>query len=143
MSNVTGRPHGFTPELKEKAVKYVNRPLFETYYKETVIGQSIQQVAHQRPTWMSVAGLALELDVTRQTIYNWADKNHESFNSEFFYIFEQLHKKQELMLEMHALRGDYKENYAKFLAANLTKYKERKEAEQEHNFNITLNYKDE
>lgn len=138
MSYVTGRPHGFTSELKQKALDYVNQPLFETYSKEVATNSGVQVVNLQRATWLSVAGLAVELNVARQTIYNWADEKHDSFNPEFLDIFEQLHKKQELMLEIHALRGDYKEGFAKFLASNLTKYKERREEQQTANITITL-----
>ena len=131
------RPSKVTPELLEKALKYVNCPLFETYQKEIVVKDQIQVINLERPSWISVAGLAVELGVARSSIYNWADKNHDSFNQSFLDIFEQLHKKQELMLEIHGLRRDYDSGFAKFLAANLTKYKDKQEVD--HNQKISIN----
>ena len=125
--NLGGRPHGLTPELLEKAKQYVNKPLFETYQKEVVVKDQIQVINLERPNWVSVAGLACELDVWRATIYNWADKKHASFSQEFLDIFEALQKKQEMLLEYHALTKGYDGGFAKFLACNLTKYKEKRE----------------
>jgi predicted DNA-binding protein YlxM (UPF0122 family) len=125
--NLGGRPHGLTPELLEKAKQYVNKPLFETYQKEVVVKDQIQVINLERPNWVSVAGLACELDVWRKTIYNWSDKNHASFSEEFLHIFEALQKKQEMLLEYHALTKGYDGGFAKFLACNLTKYKEKRE----------------
>lgn len=125
--NPEGRPHGFTKELKEKALAYVNQPLFETYSKEVIVKDSIQVINLERPVWISVAGLAIELDVHRSTIYNWANKKHKSFNQEFFDIFEKLQRLQELLLEYHGATRGYDSGFAKFLASNLTKYKEKVE----------------
>lgn len=138
-----GRPSSFTPELKKKAIKYVSQPLFETYQKEIVVKDQIQVINCERPTWLSVAGLAIELNVHRSTIYNWSDKNHSSFNKEFFDIFENLKKKQELLLEYHGATRGYDSGFARFLASNLTKYKEKIENHNINEHKITIDKQDE
>ena len=140
---VTGRPHGLTEEVIEKARKYTNMPMFETYSKEIVVKDQIQVINLERPTWLSVAGLAIELDVHRSTIYNWADKKHASFSQVFFDIFEQLKKKQEMLLEYHGLTRGYDSGFSRFLASNLTKYKDKVESTVETTQKIELAYKKE
>ena len=137
-----GRPHGFTEELEKIALEYVNKPLFETYQKEIVVKDQIQAINLERPNWVSVAGLAIELNVARKTIYNWADKKHNSFSQEFLHIFELLQKKQEIFLEYHGLTRNYDSGFAKFLASNLTKYKEKVEVQQSGEIKINIDKDD-
>jgi hypothetical protein len=138
-----GRPSKLTPELLEKARKYVDKPLFEQATREVVVKDQIQVQNFERPSWVSVAGLAREINVSRSSIYSWADKKSPDFSEEFLDIFEELHKNQELLLEYHGATRGYDSGFAKFLASNLTKYKEKKEISHEiTNHKIDLSYSD-
>jgi hypothetical protein len=120
-----GRPSKLTPELLEKARKYVDKPLFEQATREVVVKDQIQVQNFERPTWISVAGLACEIDVARSSIYAWADQKSDFYSEEFSDIFEALQKRQELLLEYHGATRGYDSGFAKFLASNLTKYKDK------------------
>ena len=91
---MTGRPSKFTPELLEKALDYVDN---HEQYGDVV---------------PSHAGLASEIDITRATLYAWAnDKEKQAFSD----ILDKCNKKQERMLLSGSLRGDMNANIAKLM----------------------------
>ena len=73
-----------------------------------------EQYASKRIKLPTIEGLALELDINRDTIYEWS-KEH----SEFSDIIEKLRKKQADMLINYGLSGDYNPTISKVL---LTKH---------------------
>ena len=85
-----GRPSKYTPELVAKAREYADNN-------------------HDFPM---VAELALELDISRETIYAWAaDPDKRDFSD----IVEKLMAKQEVKLAKGALMGDYNAGFAKMM----------------------------
>lgn len=136
------RPTKCTPELLEKAEQYVSRPMFEVAQKEVLGARGVEIINFERASWASISGLAVHLEVHRTSLYNWADKNHASYDEKFFYIFSKLKQKQELLLEFHGLTGGYNAGFSKFLASNLTDYKERVQVESS-GIEVKLNYKKE
>jgi hypothetical protein len=140
--NSAGQPSKCTPERLKAARVYINKPLFETYQKEVLTKEGIEVINLERPTWVSVAGLSIELDVARKTIYNWSNPDHPSFNEEFLHIFESLAKRQELLLEYHGLTKGYDAGFAKFIATNITRYKDKKEAEVNGDIKIVIDKSD-
>lgn len=122
-STHTGRPTLYSKEMQEKADKYLDFPLFETYSKEIVVKDQIQVINAERPNSIpSISGLALHLGVHRETLYNWGKKH-----CQFFDTLETLKQKQEHFLEYHGLTRGYDSSFAKFLAINVTKYKDKVE----------------
>lgn len=61
----------------------------------------------------SVAGLACVLDVTKKTLYNWADKNKE-----FLHALERIAQKQEKLCLSGGLSGDFNSTITKLLLGN-------------------------
>jgi hypothetical protein len=91
-----GRPTKLTPEILEKAKAYVNG------------GYLVDELV---PT---VAGLSLNIDIRRSTVYEWAKENKD-----FSDIVEKVMASQEHGLIKGALGGDYNSTIAKLL---LTKH---------------------
>ena len=89
-SKQVGRPTKYTPELIEKARKYADNN-------------------HDFPM---IAELALELEVSRDTIYAWA---LEPDKKDFSDIIEKVMAKQEVKLAKGALKGDYNAGFAKMM----------------------------
>ena len=85
--NKVGRPFTIDDKLLEKARHYIEN--FNTVYGDEI------------PT---VAGLACELGVTRQTIHEWARNNADE---EFSYIFKALGQSQERTLVNKGLTGKF------------------------------------
>jgi len=93
------RPTKYNEEIQKLADEYISMPLFETYKIQKVVRDEVVDVELQRPSGIpSVAGLALKLDVTRKTIYNWGEDE-----SKFLYTLEKLNEKQKDFLLYHGL----------------------------------------
>lgn len=96
-----GRPSKLTPELLEKAREYL-KPTFEL------------------PT---IEALALELDISRDTLYQW-----ENEDKEFSYILGKLRLLQANKLIQKGVKGEYNAPIAKML---LTKHGYVEKSEQD------------
>ena len=92
MAHAGGRPTKITPELVEQAKRYLV-PSFDL------------------PT---IEGLALELDVSRDILYDWEEKNDE-----FSYILSKLRLLQANKLIQKGVKGEYNSTIAKMM---LTKH---------------------
>jgi hypothetical protein len=119
-----GRPSKYNEEIQKKADKYASVELYSKKIIEKVFqGAKIPieiDVPNSVPT---VAGLALELGISRETVYDWARKI-PSFSD----TLQKIKLKQEAFLVHHGLLGGYDGNYAKFLAINMTDYKDKVES---------------
>jgi len=128
-NNKVGRPSSYTPEIQAIADDYVNG--WDLYKEIKNSDGSVTTVVNAIP---SVAGLALTLGVHRSTIYNWIkDKNRQ-----FLDTLEIIKQKQEVFLIHHGLTRGYDSGFAKFLAINVTDYKDKVEQTIDHK-NIQIN----
>ena len=83
-----GRPSKYTPELLEKAHKYVAGDFY-----------------HYGAQFPSHTGLALYLDIRKPTLYAWAQ---EEGKEEFSNLLEQILEIQHEMLVGHGVTGEFK-----------------------------------
>ena len=94
-----GRPTLYTPELIDKACEYLE--VYEKELKEAI---------------PSIAGLAVYLHISRETVHTWAkDEGKEEFSD----ICKELMAKQELKLSSKGLTGDFNSTITKLM---LTKH---------------------
>lgn len=91
------RPTDYTPELVEKAREYV-----EKHYTEHRFGEKLSMP--------SIADLALELGVHRDTIYSWS-KEHEEFSD----ITSRLMTLQEVTLSENGLTKRFDSGLTKLM----------------------------
>lgn len=120
-----GRPSIYGDEILEKAQKYLDDITLTRIVETKVSGKfgkttTEKEVPNSIP---SIAGLALTLKVNRDTIYDWEKKFKE-----FSDILSQLRLKQEHFLIHHGLTDGYNSNFAKFIATNVTKFRDKQEA---------------
>ena len=94
---ITGRPSKLTDALIEKAAKYAN----SDYMTQSEVIPTIE-------------GLAVYLDVSRSTIYNWKTENRE-----FLDILDGLMARQAKELFSNGLTGDFNPTITKLI---LTKH---------------------
>lgn len=92
------RPTDYTPELLEKAKAYLER------------------AKENKDFYPSIAELALELDLARKTIYDWASQEEKK---EFCNIVDDILALQEVRLSENGLMGKYNPTIAKLM---LTKH---------------------
>ena len=94
MSNCVGRPTKYSAELLEKAQHYLDN--YEEH--EEVIPSAV--------------GLALVLDITRTTLYDWAkDEDKKVFSN----ILDNINKKQEQILLKNGLTNQFNSNITKLV----------------------------
>lgn len=86
-------------------------------YNEKTILKAEKYIANCKDTPTKVnlptaEGLARVLDVTRRTLYNWADEHED-----FLHILEKLNQEQVVRLINNGLSGKYNSNIAKLVLA--------------------------
>jgi hypothetical protein len=120
-----GRPTKYCEEILHLAQEYINKPFFETVTKDVPTKNGIETVAYERPNGIpSIAGLAVCLKVSRETIYRWSEKH-----SDFCDTLEELKVKQKEFLLYHGLTKGYDSSFAKFVSVNMTDMSDKKEVE--------------
>jgi hypothetical protein len=82
------------------------------------------------------AGMAVELDVGKKTLYNWADEHPE-----FLHTLSRLQDKQEKMLAGGALTSEFNATIAKLMLHNHG-YSDKAEIEQKQEISIIEVQKD-
>ena len=110
--NTVGRPSKYNEEIQKIADDYVDN--WKLYME---VGSDM--VINSIP---SIASLALELKVHRDSIYEWEKDNSKC---QFSDTLERLRQKQESFLIHHGLTKGYDSGFAKFMAINITKYRDK------------------
>jgi len=119
-ANPVGRPTLYNQEIQDRADKYINDWELYKEIKEKANPEKVMMIVNAIP---SIAGLALELGVHRSTIYKWVEAKH----SKFIDTLEIIQQKQEVFLIHHGLTKGYDAGFAKFLAINVTSFKDKVE----------------
>jgi hypothetical protein len=114
-SNPVGRPTIYTEQIQLLADTYINE--WELYKVNTDEDGNITRSVNSIP---SIAGLSLTLGIHRATVYLWA-KKHDLFID----TLEVIQQKQEIFLMHHGLTKGYDSGFAKFMAINVTKYRDK------------------
>ena len=103
-----GRPTKYTPEMCGKVDEYL-RINKDTYEEDRL-----------RVKLPTKEGFALFIDITKRTLYNWADEHKE-----FFHALEKIEKVQHERLLNSGLAGEYNSTIAKLILSSNHNYKER------------------
>lgn len=111
-----GRPTKLTPELVDQAKAHL-----ATF--DVTVGTLL-------PT---VEGLALELHVSRDTVYEWAKDNQE-----FSDIVNELKSRQAQKLIQNALQNRYNPTIAKLILSGKHGYVEKSEVDQHHSGEVSF-----
>jgi len=107
----SGRLSTWTPEYSKSAEAYI----------QSFIDQTREEDGYNAQVLPSIAGLALELNVSRSTLYSWANNEETGFSG----ILGRLNKLQEGFLLNNGLNGKYNSAIAK-LVLGKHGYKEEK-----------------
>lgn len=95
MANPVGRPSLLTPELKAKAVEYLNN------------------FSEQGDVIPSTAGLACWLGISKASVYNYGEQDEE-----FLATLEAIQAKQESLTLNNGMTGVFNSTIAKLVLAN-------------------------
>lgn len=112
---MAGRPTKLTPALVKKAKQFVDRR------------------AADRMLLPTVEGLALELGISRETVYDWASKG-----GEFSDIVNDLKAAQGEKLMQYSLAGKYNPTIARLILSGKHGYVEKSEVDQNVKGDVTF-----
>lgn len=121
---ITGRPTKLTDEIVQKALDYVFVNKEDEGAGWTADGSVI-------PT---IEGLAIYLQINRDTLYDWAEKNND-----FSDILDEVKKQQASMLINLGLSGKYNSTITKLMLSKHG-YTEKTEVDQNIKAEITGEY---
>ena len=116
MAHAGGRPPKYGPGMIEKAQQFLDSCVDE----EREIMNADKLTTRLVVNIPTIAGLALHLGVSRDTIQVWG-KEHK----EFSVIYEKLVGEQERRLNQKGLSGDYNSRFAQFLLSAKHGYREK------------------
>ena len=117
--NPVGRPSKYNKDIQKAADDYVDN---WNLYLEIKSKENPESVTHVINSIPSIASLALELNVHRDSIYEW---EKDDSKRQFSDTLERLRQKQEAFLIHHGLTKGYDSGFAKFMAINITKYRDK------------------
>lgn len=124
-----GRQSEYLPEYADLLIKFFDRPVTETIQVERITksGEVVTlnvEVAAKLPT---IEGFCRSLLISKQTFFNWTKSNPE-----FMDAYNIVKPIQADILFHNSLAGRYKENFAKFMAVNITDYRDKVEQNVTH-----------
>lgn len=125
----TGRPTSYTEEVLEKAWEYI-----EIHNEK----RAVDELDEYFP---SIVGLALYLQVSKSTVYDWAKSEGKE---EFSYIVNAINAQQEKSLTQNGVAGAYNPIITKLLLSKHG-YAEKQEVESTNtnlNQNVEIDKKD-
>lgn len=135
MAHAGGRPTDYNDQTCIKAQEYLDSCVDEEYSRiKSEGGASTSYDNYIRVKLPSIAGLAMFLDVTRATIYDWKEKYPE-----FLYILDKILAAQEQKLLEGGMSGLYNSTISKVI---LTKhgYVDKVEEKQELSGGLTIGW---
>ncbi len=123
-----GRKTDYSEKTLVRANGYIDAcgEIYDVKERPTVKDGKVHEETYVKPKIKlpTVEGLALELDVHRDTLYEWA-KQHPLFSD----TLEKLKKKQAEMLMQYGLSGDYNPAIAKLILSANHGMKEKTETD--------------
>lgn len=121
----TGRPSKLTPALIKQAEKY------------------LVDCDGERKPLPTVEGLALRLNIARETVYDWSrtvedDEEADELRAAFSDIVSDLKSAQAEKLMQHSLTNRYNATIAKLILSGKHGYVEKSEVDQNVNGNVSF-----
>ncbi len=126
MAHAGGRPTKYEGEITVKKVdEYLSTCVDEIeIFEKTVGDKSVSYERILKTNIPSVAGLAIYLDLSKDTIYQWAKEYPE-----FSYALEKVSRLQEHKLINGSVAGTYNPTISKLMMSSNHGYKEKTESD--------------
>lgn len=133
------RPTDYTDEMPQKLMDHFSIPLYKEVIEEIASGGRVVQVkklkANSMPTFER---FAVNIGVTHNTLRNWG-----AAHPEFLSAYNACKDIQKEFIVEHGMNNNYNAGFAKFVAINVTDFKDRVEHDisDEAKNTLKLNYK--
>jgi hypothetical protein len=131
--NPVGRPSKYTDEMPQKLMDFFNVPLDREVAREIPTKDGVTTIIETKPGRLpTVEGFCASIPISKSTFHDWVKANPEFRNA-----LGKCKQMQMQHLITHALEGTYNANFAKFLAQNISEYRDKIETVNE-NKNIEI-----
>lgn len=117
-----GRPTDYTDKVIPKTMEYIKKCEDEIYIFQKMSGKTDGFEEKVRVNLPSIAGLALHLEVSRDTVYEW-----EKYYPKFSDTLMRIRALQEQMLISGGLSGKYNPLITKLILSTNHGYSEKKD----------------
>lgn len=125
MARGRGRPPKYRKEFADKLLQF-----FEAH-SEPEFHQAGDKVVNVPPRFPTLARFAVQIGVTRETLWDWATKRHEGGDRdgelvypEFSHAYNMAKAYQEAILAENGLTGGYNGSFANIVAKNLIDWRD-------------------
>lgn len=123
--NPGGRPSEYYPEICKEIIEFFDRPYTRTELDGITPGEYGGEVFKTKGNeFPTLEGFCGKTGIAKSTLRKWAEDNPE-----FHSAFEAAKEMQRAMLFSNALTGHYNASFAKFMAVNLSDYRDRQEVD--------------
>jgi len=132
-----GRPTKYTDDMPELLLEFFDVELDREVVKEVPGKEGSFNIIETKPNRLpTVEGFCRHHKIAKSTFHEWR-KKHTQFSNALG-IAKQMQMNH---LMQHALEGTYNAGFAKFLAVNISDYKDKVESKVESKGSISLSYK--
>jgi hypothetical protein len=115
------RPTDYTDEMPKKLMEHFSIPLYKEVIEETASGGRVVQVKKLKPSSMpTFERFAINVGVTHKTLLNWCESHPE-----FLQAYTACKDIQKEFIVEHGLNNNYNAGFAKFIAINVTSFKDK------------------
>ena len=130
--NPIGRPTKYTDDLPEKLLKFFNVELDREVLKEVPGKDGVIMLSETKPNRLpTVEGFCREIQIAKSTFHDWRRKYPDFSNA-----LGKCKQMQMNHLIQHALEGSYNSGFAKFLAMNISEYRDKVEDSRDNTSNV-------
>lgn len=116
-----GRPTKYTEDLPETLLEFFSVELDREVAKECAGKEGVFTIIETRPNRLpTVEGFCASIPISKSTFHDWVKKYPEFSNA-----LGKCKQMQMNHLMQHALEGTYNAGFAKFLAQNISEYRDK------------------
>ena len=135
--NPGGAPTKYTEDLPERLLEFFDVELDREVSKEVPGKDGVIMLMETKPNRLpTVEGFCREIKISKSTFHEWRKKYPKLSNA--LGIAKQMQMNH---LMQHALEGTYNGGFAKFLAMNISDYRDKSESKTESTQEINLSYR--
>lgn len=121
--NPGGRPTKYTEDMPTRLLAFFDRPLDREVEKQVATNKGVEIIKEIKPNRLpTVEGFCAQLKISKRTFHDWVKRYDE-----FSHALGAAKQMQIQHLLHHGLEGGYNSAFAKFVAVNISDYREKVE----------------
>jgi hypothetical protein len=115
------RPTDYTDDMPQKLMDHFSIPLYKEVFEEVASGGRVVKIKKTKPNSMpTFERFAVNIGVTHNTLRNWCTQHPQ-----FFSAYAACKDIQKDFIVEHGLNNNYNAGFAKFVAINVSNFKDK------------------